>query len=131
MAVFSPRDELITLEHSTLKVSKLLPSVVRYISSQNNEPKVPYELLNKKFRAVQKVLDREITQVTSSSSELSQCVSGSSEISVREVNGLLSSVEQRLVSLKRKAEECLDEEIQCTKLCKSRLDHLKSYVSGN
>lgn len=46
------------------------------------------------------------------------------------VNGLLTNVEQRLISLKRKAEESLEEELSCTKLCKARLDHLKAYVSG-
>lgn len=93
--------------------------------------KVPYELLNKKFRAIQKVLDREITQVTNSTSELSQNVSRSSEATnVSKVSGFLDNVEQKLVSLKRKAEESLEEEIESTRLCKVRLDHLKEYVSG-
>lgn len=94
---------------------------------------MPYELLNKKFRAVQKVLDREITQVTNSTSELSQAVARSPEAGVDKclaVTGLLGNVEQRLLSLKRKAEESLEEELECTRLCKARLDHLKAYVSG-
>lgn len=92
--------------------------------------KVPYELLNKKFRAVQKILDREITQVTNSTSELSQSVVRPPETSVSSVSGLLGNVENKLLSLKRKAEESLEEEVECTRLCKARLDHLKEYVSG-
>jgi len=89
---------------------------------------VPYELLNKKFRAVQKVFDREVSQVTSTGSELSQ--SKGSVVTASSVTGILSNMEQRITSLKRKAEESLEEEIECTKLCKKRLDHLKTYVSG-
>ena len=92
--------------------------------------KVPYELLNKRFRAVQKILDREITGVTNSTSELSQGVSRPPEMSVGVTSSLLGNIEQRLVSLKRKAEESFEEELECTRLCKARLDHLKSYVSG-
>lgn len=113
MAACSPKDEILTLEYSTLKV--------------------PYELLNKKFRAVQKVLDREITQVTNSTSELTQALSKTSETDAEKlaaVGNLLGNVEQRLLSLKRKAEESLEEELECTRLCKNRLDHLKAYVSG-
>lgn len=92
---------------------------------------MPYELLNKKFRAVQKTLDREITLVTNGTSELSQNVTRSPEITtVGSVSSLLSSVEHRLLSLKRKAEQSLEEEVECTRLCKARLDHLKEYVSG-
>jgi macrophage erythroblast attacher len=87
--------------------------------------------LNKKFRAVQKILDREITQVTNSTSELSQNVTRSPETtSVSTVSGLLGNIEHKLLSLKRKAEESLEEEMESTRLCKVRLDHLKEYVSG-
>lgn len=52
-------------------------------------------------------------------------------MSVSSVTNLLGSMETRLVSLKRKAEESLEEEMDNTRLCKARLDHLKAYVSGN
>lgn len=129
MAVSSPKEEIVTLEYSTLKVPAMYLWVVSFIASFQ----VPYELLNKKFRAVQKVLDREITQVTNSTSELSQVVARSAETSSEKcatVNNLLGNVEQRLLSLKRKAEESLEEELECTRMCKARLDHLKAYVSG-
>ena len=91
---------------------------------------VPYELLNKKFRAVQKELDREVSQVASISSELSQCSTRAADSTLGSVRGMLKSMEQRLTSMKRKAEESLEEELECTQLCKMRLDHLRSYVSG-
>ena len=37
---------------------------------------------------------------------------------------------QKVTSLKRKAEENTEEELDSTRLCKARLDHLKSYASG-
>lgn len=89
---------------------------------------VPYELLNKKFRAVQKALDREISQVATTSAELTQ--SKPSGVTVGSVNGVLSHMEQKITSLKRKAEESLEEEIEYAQLCKKRIDHLKLYVSG-
>ena len=79
------------------------------------------------------MLDREISQVTSSTSELTQAVTRTTEMDPEKyatVNNLLGNVEQRLLSLKRKAEDSLEEELECTKLCKARLDHLKAYVSG-
>lgn len=106
---------------------------------------VPYELLNKKFRTVQKVLDREISHVNSSLSELTSCTNKQS-LTQHEITTVLDGVTQRLTSLKRKvtgksgdyhmtqviyfqAEEGLDEEIECSRLCKTRLDHLKAYAS--
>lgn len=122
----SPKDEIVTLEYATVKV------VIRFdlstdLSNQTSCFKVPYELLNKKFRSVQKVLDREITQVTNGTAELSHRLP---ETSVSSVGGLLSNVEHRLVTLKRKAEQSFVEELECTRLCKARMDHLKAYVSG-
>ena len=71
-----------------------------------------------------------MTGVTNSTSELSQGVSRPPELGVGVASSLLGNIEQRLISLKRKAEESLEEEVECTRLCKARLDHLKSYVSG-
>lgn len=71
-----------------------------------------------------------MTGLTNSTSELSQGVSRPPEVGVGVASNLLGNIEQRLISLKRKAEESLEEEVECTRLCKARLDHLKSYVSG-
>ena len=124
---------------------------------------MPYEILNKKFRAAQKFLDREVALITSVSNELTACVSKPS-VTVDEVSGLLDGISKKLTNMKRKvvckeahffkrltlpfppppppppplpshfkklkAAECLDEEMESTKLCKARLDHLKSYASG-
>lgn len=64
------------------------------------------------------------------SSELSQCSARPTESTVESVSGILSTMEQRLTSMKRKAEDSLEEEVECTQLCRIRLNHLKSYVSG-
>ncbi len=71
-----------------------------------------------------------MTGVTNNTSELAQGVSRPPEMSVGVASSLLGNIEQRLLSLKRKAEESLEEELECTRLCKARIDHLKSYVSG-
>ena len=87
---------------------------------------MPYELLNKKFRSVQKTLDREISQTTS---DLSTILSRPSATG-QEVDEMLQGMSHKLSSLKRKAEECVKEEIDCVQSCKTRLDHLKAYASG-
>ena len=66
---------------------------------------VPYELLNKKFRMVQKTLDREVTHVMTATSDLGACVSRP-DATVQEVSSLLHGVAQRLSSLKRKVNQC-------------------------
>ena len=91
---------------------------------------VPYELLNRKFRGIQKVYDREIASAGNSSGELTSCALKPTGASVREIGGLLDGIMQKVTSLKRKAEENTEEELDCTRLCKARLDHLKSYASG-
>lgn len=108
MALATKLEEVAILEHATLKI--------------------PYELLNKKFRAVQKVLDREVSQVTSTSDELTSCVARP-DPPASEVAGLLGSVSQKLGFLKRRSEGSIEEELECTRLCKARLEHLKKYVS--
>ena len=47
-----------------------------------------------------------------------------------EVAGLLGSVSQKLGFLKRRSEGSIEEELECTRLCKARLEHLKKYVSS-
>ena len=121
------KDEITVLEHATLKVSEHRAQQPLY-----SPPlfQVPYELLNRKFRGIQKVYDREIASAGNSSGELSTCALKPTGASVREVSGLLDGVIQKVTSLKRKAEENTEEELDSTRLCKARLDHLKSYASG-
>ncbi len=46
------------------------------------------------------------------------------------MDALLLGVSGKLVSLKRKAEEAVKEEVECVQACKTRLEHLKAYASG-
>ncbi|CAI8047840.1 E3 ubiquitin-protein transferase MAEA [Geodia barretti] len=103
------KDEVTTFEHATLKV--------------------PYELLNRKFRSGQKAVDREVNQVSLACGETGS-VLGEAELSVEDMVGMLDSVHSKVSALKRKATECLDDEAKCSQLCRARLDHLKSYPSG-
>ena len=62
---------------------------------------MPYELLNKKFRAVQKVIDRETTHINSSATELLGTFNKSS-LTTSEARASLDGLVQRLTTLKRK-----------------------------
>ena len=62
---------------------------------------VPYEILNKKFRAAQKVIDREVSLVVSATNDLTNSL-GTVPVKVGEITGFLDGVVQKLQSLKRK-----------------------------
>ncbi|KAK2154234.1 hypothetical protein LSH36_274g06049 [Paralvinella palmiformis] len=87
--------------------------------------KVPYELLNKKFRAAQKNVDREAAHVHTSVSELEKCLKQSS--TVGDVTKVLDGMVEKLTLLKRKAEESINDEQEAAKACKRRIEHLKEY----
>ncbi|GAB0099139.1 E3 ubiquitin-protein transferase MAEA [Sergentomyia squamirostris] len=87
--------------------------------------KVPYEILNKKFRIAQKTLDKELNQIQNVASELEKGLDGGS---AGEISRLLGGVVERLQALKRKAEESISEEIAAGYVCKRRLEHLKQNV---
>ncbi|PFX25471.1 macrophage erythroblast attacher-like [Stylophora pistillata] len=91
--------------------------------------KVPYEILNKKFRAAQKVIDREVSLVVNASNDLTNGL-GSVPVKVGEITGFLDGVVQKLQSLKRKSEECLSQEEACLRHCRARLDHIKEHANG-
>lgn len=67
---------------------------------------MPYELLNKKFRAGQKAVDREVNQVTSVCSDLIGIL-GQPTTTAGEVEALLEVMDHRLLSLKRKVRRVL------------------------
>ncbi|XP_023217599.1 macrophage erythroblast attacher-like [Centruroides sculpturatus] len=92
--------------------------------------KVPYEVLNKKFRAAQKNIDREASHVQSAVSEIEKGVAKRSP-TVGELNEILGGVVEKLNILKRKAEESINEELQAAHVCKRRLDHLKEHSTTN
>lgn len=95
--------EIKSLEHSTLKV--------------------PYEVLNKKFRVAQKSIDREVDQIQNASKEVEKALVVHPTIS--EMSKLVGSVVQRLQVLKRKSEESISDELHASYICKRKLDHLK------
>ncbi|XP_015787000.1 macrophage erythroblast attacher [Tetranychus urticae] len=93
--------------------------------------KVPYEILNKKFRGAQKSIDREVCHVQSCVNSLEKAVlgQGSSAATVGSITDLLSGVVEKLTVLKRKAKESIMDELDAAKCCKRRLEHLKEYCN--
>uniref|UniRef100_A0A672HQX8 E3 ubiquitin-protein transferase MAEA n=1 Tax=Salarias fasciatus TaxID=181472 RepID=A0A672HQX8_SALFA len=89
--------------------------------------KVPYETLNKRFRAAQKNIDRETSHVTMVVAELEKTLS--SFPVVDSVVSLLDGVVEKLSALKRKAAESIQAEDESAKLCKRRIEHLKEHSS--
>ncbi|KAE8628878.1 hypothetical protein XENTR_v10000269 [Xenopus tropicalis] len=116
--------------------------------------KVPYETLNKRFRAAQKNIDRETSHVTMVVAELEKTLSSCS--AVDSVVSLLDGVVEKLSVLKRKAViqphshipspstmeskvpesitpqwnkavESIQAEDESAKLCKRRIEHLKEH----
>ncbi|KAM7361549.1 E3 ubiquitin-protein transferase Katazuke [Cochliomyia hominivorax] len=95
--------EIKSLEHTTLKV--------------------PYEVINKKFRVTQKTIDREVDQIHITSADVEKAFSSYS--TVTDVSKLFGNVVQRLQVLKRKSMECINEELNAANVCKKKLGHLK------
>ncbi|XP_058795938.1 E3 ubiquitin-protein transferase MAEA [Phymastichus coffea] len=93
--------------------------------------KVPYELLNKKYRSAQKNLDREVSHVQTAAYELEKIglKNDGNGVATGEITRLLGGVVAKLQVLKRKAEESINEEMQAGMVCKRRLDHLKEHAS--
>ena len=73
------------------------------------------------------MLDREIAQA---GSDCSTPLLDRPTLTEQEVHSLLVKVSGKLVSLKRKVEEVVTEEVECVQVCKTRLDHIKAYASG-
>lgn len=95
--------------------------------------KVPYEILNKKFRAAQKVVDREVSHVTTSLGDLDKLLGQSGEEAegrVQAVDNLLANVQEQLAQLKTKGGESLGEELAAGRVCKRRVEHLKQSSVG-
>ncbi|KAI1303161.1 E3 ubiquitin-protein transferase MAEA [Halotydeus destructor] len=90
--------------------------------------KVPYEMLNKRFRSAQKNVDREVSHVQIATNDIEKCLN-EEESSVENINALLSGVIDKLTILKRKADESLTDELETANVCKRRIDHLKEYCT--
>ncbi|XP_025834396.1 macrophage erythroblast attacher [Agrilus planipennis] len=90
--------------------------------------KVPYEILNKKFRTAQKTLDREASHVQQTALEIEREISGDN-VQTSDITKLLGGMVEKLQVLKRKAEESISEELQATNVCKKRIEHLKEHAT--
>ncbi|XP_074641550.1 E3 ubiquitin-protein transferase MAEA-like isoform X1 [Tubulanus polymorphus] len=88
--------------------------------------KVPYEILNKKFRTAQKNIDREVSHVHNATNDLEKCLQGK-DVKAGDVTKVLSGVVEKLTLLKRKAAESIVDETEAAKACKRRVDHLKEF----
>lgn len=89
---------------------------------------VPYEILNKKFRIAQKTLDREFSQFQNTAAELESELNQGTPPTAGTITKLLGNVVERLQAMKRKAEECISDELSAGYVCKRRLEHLKQSV---
>ncbi|XP_052098641.1 E3 ubiquitin-protein transferase MAEA-like [Mytilus californianus] len=85
--------------------------------------KVPYEILNKKFRSAQKTIDREISHVHTASSDIESCLEEKKKI--KDVSRVIDNMVEKLCLLKRKADESINEELEAARVIKRRVDHLK------
>lgn len=88
--------------------------------------KVPYEILNKKFRIAQKAIDREYNQFHIVTAEVEKSLSNGS--TVNEITKLMGGFVEKIKILKRKADENISEELAAIYVCKRRLEHLKQNI---
>ena len=89
--------------------------------------KVPYEILNKKFRSAQKVLDREVSHVTSSLGEVDRVLG---EVVDRvAITQQLDNIKEQLVQLKSKGGESIIEETRIAEVGQNLTVHLPEIVS--
>jgi len=90
--------------------------------------KVPYEILNKKFRMAQKSLDREVSHVTTSIGEVEKIVGseeGQSATDRAALSQKLDNIKEQLLQMKSKGSDIITEEIDVSDTIKRRCQHLK------
>ncbi|VDD86692.1 unnamed protein product [Enterobius vermicularis] len=107
-------DEITALEYSALKV--------------------PYELLNKKFRIAQKAIDRHNYRIKEAGSHLLSKFEDSKEskvVAVKKVAADAKAVLERLEALQQCLPQSIDDEFAMAKLLESRLHYLKGANSGD
>lgn len=92
--------------------------------------KVPYEILNKRFRSAQKTIDREFHGVAGALTDLERCIE-SGDATAGTVVSLLDGVVAKLNSMKRKAVDAIELEEQSARLCKRRVQHLKEHANSS
>ncbi|KAJ6637953.1 E3 ubiquitin-protein transferase MAEA [Pseudolycoriella hygida] len=99
------------------------PSEMTDIKCEYPTLKVPYEILNKKFRLTQKALDRGLSQIQCFESELQKGLDENAKAA--DITRLLGGVVEKLQVLKRKADESMSDELSAGLECKRRLEHLR------
>lgn len=89
--------------------------------------KVPYEQMRKTFRTSQRILEKEMANLTSTSSDLAKrSLTGSTN--PEEICKALDGMLERLNKLKRKLEETKAEERTYTSRSRARLEHLNDLM---
>jgi len=94
---------------------------------EHNTLKVPYEILNKRFRNAQKIIDREVAHLATQLNDLTSATSNES-MTVESASKCLGEVVEKLESLKRKAADALSKEEETGKNCRARLATLKEHT---
>ncbi|KRX18190.1 Macrophage erythroblast attacher [Trichinella nelsoni] len=101
--------ELWALEHSTLKV--------------------PYEVLNKKFRMTQKALDRDATRIGDCLNEIEKLLRNP-VVNANDLNPWTVQLEEKLRALQEKLHDNVQQEVQAMDAINTRIDHLKIGVGS-
>ncbi|KAK7508633.1 hypothetical protein BaRGS_00000199 [Batillaria attramentaria] len=92
-------------------------------SLEHGTLKVPYEVLNKRFRTAQKAIDREVSRVQSTGNDLEKSLQR--PVTAGEVSSVLGTMVEHLSLLKRKADETIQGELESSRNIKRRLEHLQ------
>jgi len=93
--------------------------------------KVPYEVLNKKFRAGQKTVDREVSHIQTSIAELETLLKTPVELDqICNLFATVGATVEKLQTMKRKVEEAINDEMGAAQNCKRRVEHLKVGAVG-
>lgn len=87
--------------------------------------KVPYEILNKRFRIAQKHLDREVAHVTVSLTDLDKLIGENCQLDRETVNQKLEMLKSQLVEMKSKGGDILGNVSDVANTIKTRSSHLK------
>ena len=90
---------------------------------------VPYELLNKTFRNAQKIIEREVSHVSSDSDKLKK-LSSKSKVSVEEVIKEFDGLLEHLRNLKDRSVHSVEQEEARLNTCQRRLEHISKNHSS-
>lgn len=95
-------------------------------SLEHASVRVPYEIVNRKYRQAQKVVDREVYRAVTSSTDIMRYLDdGAWSAVASEAEALIT----QLSGMKRKLEEVVEDELSSLGSCKRRLEHLRTSES--